>query len=121
MSIRNCLRFAAAAAAFTGTVAAPLLLASTAQATEGFSCPSGTDTVQVPYGFTADAQPLLAGTVCVVAGTTRLDSVDVEPSWTAQVKSDGSGNNARTDVRFTQTSTGDRVELIYEPGLTRIK
>jgi hypothetical protein len=67
-----------------------------------------------------DGQPLLAGTVCVADGTTRLSTVDVEPRWTAQVKSDGTGNNARTDVRFTRSSTGDRVELIYEPGLMRI-
>lgn len=97
-----------------------LVAAPTASATEGFSCPTGTDTIAVPYSFTADGQALLAGTVCVVSGTTRLSSLDVEPGWAAEVKSDGSGNNARTDVRFTQTSTGDRVELRYEPGLTRI-
>jgi hypothetical protein len=108
----------ALAAAVLGTVLVP---ASTASATEGFTCPTGSDAVQVPSGFTADGQPQLAGTVCVVSGTTRFSSVDVEAGWTAQVKSDGSGNNARTDVRFTQTGTGDKVELIYEPGLTRIK
>ncbi|WP_353508488.1 hypothetical protein [Intrasporangium sp.] len=108
----------ALAAVVLGTVLVP---AGVASATEGFSCPTGTDTIQVPYAFTADGQPLLAGTVCVLEGTTRFSSLDVEAGWTAQVKSDGSGKKARTDVRFTQTSTGDRVELIYEPGLTRIK
>jgi hypothetical protein len=108
----------ALAAAVLGTILVP---AGTASATEGFTCPAGTDGIWVPFAFTADSQPLLAGTVCVVAGTTRFSSLDVEPGWTAQVKSDGTGSNARTDVRFTQTSTGDRLELIYEPGLTRIK
>jgi hypothetical protein len=98
-----------------------LVPASTASATEGFTCPAGTDAIWVPYAFTADNQPLLAGTVCVATGTTSLRYVDVEPGWTAEVKSDGSGSNARTDVRFTQASTGDRVELRYEPGRMVIK
>lgn len=106
------------AAVALGTV---LLPAATAGATEGFTCPAGTDTIAVPHAFTSDGQPLLAGTVCVTAGTTRLATVDVEAGWTADVRSDGSGNNARTDVRFTQTGTGDRVELRYEPGRTVIK
>ena len=105
------------AAVVLGTALVP----ATAGATEGFTCPADTDTIAVPYAFTSDGQPLLAGTVCVVSGTTRLATVDVEDGWTAEVKSDGSGNNARTDVRFTQTSTGDRVELRYEPGHTVIK
>lgn len=106
------------AAAVFGIFLAP---ASPASATEGFTCPAGTDTIEVPSAFTSDNQPLLAGTVCVAGGTTRLVTVDVEPGWTAEVKSDGSRNNARTDVRFTQTATGDRVELRYEPGRTVIK
>ena len=48
-------------------------------------------------------------------------TLDTEAGWTAQVKSDGTGNNARTDVKFTQSSTNDHVELIYEPGRTVIK
>jgi hypothetical protein len=97
------------------------LVPATAGATEGFTCPAGTDAIWVPYAFTADAQPLLAGTVCVVSGTTRLAAVDAEAGWTAEVKSDGSGSGARTDVRFTNTSTRDRVELRYEPGRTEIR
>jgi hypothetical protein len=98
---------------------AALLPAASASATEGFTCPTGSDPISVPYAFTADNQPLLAGTVCVVSGGTALRAVDVEAGWRAEVKSDGS--NGRTDVRFTQTSTGDRVELRYEPGRTEIK
>ena len=106
------------AASILGAVLMP---AAPASATQGFTCPAGTDTIDVPYAFTPDSQPLLAGTVCVTSGTTILQSVDVETGWTAQVKSDGTGNNARTDVVFTQTATGDRVELRYEPGRFWIK
>jgi hypothetical protein len=94
-------------------------LPATASATEGFVCPTGTDSIAVPHGFDANSQPELAGTVCVFAGTTRFQSVDVEPGWSADVKSDGS--KGRTEVRFTNASTGDRVELRYEPGKTVIK
>jgi hypothetical protein len=100
---------------------AVLLPAAAANATEGFTCPTGTDAIQVPSGFTSDGQPILAGTVCVAEGTTRFVTLDTEAGWTAQVKSDGTGNNARTDVKFTQSSTNDHVELIYEPGRTVIK
>jgi hypothetical protein len=106
------------AASVLGAVLVPALPAS---ATEGFTCPAGSDPIEVPYAFTPDNQPLLAGTVCVTSGTTLLTYVDVEVDWTAEVKSDGSGSNGRTDVRFTQTSTGDTVELRYEPGRTWIK
>jgi len=102
-------------------LAAVLPPAASASATEGLTCPTGTDTIQVPYAFTSDNQPLLAGTVCVVEGTTRFAAVDTEAGWTAEVKSDGTGNNARTDVKFTQTSTNDHLELIYEPGRFWIK
>lgn len=106
------------AASALGVVVAPV---STAAATDGFVCPDGTDTIAVPYAFTPDGQPLLAGTVCVLTGTTRLSTLDISTGWTAKIKSNGAGNNARTDVRFTQTSTRQRVELIYEPGRTVIK
>jgi hypothetical protein len=106
------------AASVLGTV---LLSASSASATEGFTCPAGSDTIPVAYAFTSDGQPLLAGTVCVASFTTRLVTVDVEPGWTFKVKSDGTDKNARTEVQFTQTATGDHVELRYQPGLTRIR
>jgi hypothetical protein len=101
------------------TVGAALLPTAAASATEGFTCPPGSDGIDVPYAFAPDNQPLLAGTVCVFTGTTRFQSVDVAAGWTAEIKSDGS--KGRTDVRFTQTDTGDRVELRYEPGRTEIK
>lgn len=104
-----------------GALGAVLLPAASASATEGFVCPTGTDTIDVPYAFAADGTPLLAGTVCVNAGTTVLNMVDDSAGWTHQVKSNGTDSNLRTDVRFTDTSTGNRVELRYEPGRTEIK
>ena len=98
-----------------------LLLPATANATDGFVCPAGTDTIAVPYGYTSDGQALLAGTVCVYTGTTRFATLDTSTGWTAEVKSDGSGSGAKTDVRFTRTTDRKRVELIYEPGRTVIK
>ena len=115
------MKFRVAGLLAASALAAILAPVSTATATEGFSCPTDTDTIQVPYAFTSDSQPLLAGTVCVATGTTRLVAVDTAPGWTADVKSDGTGNNARTDVKFTETSTKDTVELRYEPGRTVIK
>ena len=105
------------AASALGVVVAPV----TADATDGFVCPDGTDTIAVPYGYTPDNQPLLAGTVCVYAGTTHFATLDTSAGWTAEVKSTGTGSGGRTDVRFTRTSDRKRVELIYEPGRTVIK
>jgi hypothetical protein len=47
--------------------------------------------------------------------------VDVTPGWTDEVKSDGTGSSARTEVRFANAATGDKVELRYEAGRTQIK
>jgi hypothetical protein len=104
-----------------GAVGAVLLPAAAASATEGFVCPVGTDTIEVPYAFAADGTPELAGTVCVKAGTTLFNSVDVTAGWTDEVKSDGTGSNARTEVRFANAATGGKVELRYEAGRTQIK
>ena len=56
-----------------------------------------------------------------MSGTTRSPRWTVADGWSAQVKSDGTNSNDRTDVRFTESSTRDRVELRYEPGRTEIK
>jgi hypothetical protein len=104
-----------------GAIGAMLLPATAASATEGFACPDATDTIEVPYAFTADNTPELAGVVCVDAGTTVFNSMDVTDGWSAQVKADGTGSKDRTEVRFTDASTGDRVELRYEAGRTEIK
>jgi hypothetical protein len=57
--------------------------AAPAGAAEGFSCPTGTDAVEVPYAWDGYT-PLLAGTVCVVSDATQYVSVHIEPGWTAK-------------------------------------
>ena len=104
--------------AVAGALGAVLLPATAASATEGYTCPTGTDTVEVPYAWDGYT-PQLAGTVCVEAGTTLFATMDVTPGWQAELKSDGS--DGRTEVRFTQPTTSDRVELRYEAGRTEIK
>ena len=56
-----------------------------------------------------------------MSATTQFASVNVTDGWAAEVKSDGTNSSNRTDVRFTQSATRDRVELRYEPGRTEIK
>jgi hypothetical protein len=119
--VKKSLKLSLGSVVVAGALGAVLIPAVSASATEGFLCPANTDTIEVPAGFAADSTPILAGTVCVDAGTTLLNSVDVADGWSAQVKADGTNSNLRTDVRFTQPSTGDRVELRYEPGKTEIK
>lgn len=119
--MKKSLKLSLGSVVVAGALGAVLLPATSASATVGFVCPTGTDTIAVPSAFAADGTPVLAGTVCVNAGTTVLNSVDTADGWSAQVKSDGSNNNLRTDVKFSQQSTGDKVELRYEPGRTVIR
>jgi hypothetical protein len=119
--VKKSLKLSLTSAVVAGALGAVLMPTTSAWATEGFVCPTGTDTIEVPYAFAADGTPLLAGTVCVNAGTTVLNVVDDSTGWTHQVKSDGTNSSQTTDVRFFQKSTGDRVELKYEPGRTVIK
>jgi hypothetical protein len=110
--------------AVAGAFGAMLIPATAASATDapaapGFSCPADTDTVEVPYAFDADNNAQLAGVVCVQAGGTTFETMNVTPGWSAQLNSDGS--NGRTDVRFSQSATRDRVELRYQAGRTEIK
>jgi hypothetical protein len=102
-----------------GAMGAMLLPATAASATEGFACPDNTDTIEVPYAFSADNTPELAGVVCVQTGTTVFDTMNVTDGWSAELKS--AGSNGRTEVRFSESSTRDRVELRYEAGRTEIK
>jgi hypothetical protein len=59
-------------------LAAPVFVAGPASATPGFTCPEGSDSISVPYAYTPDNQPLLAGTVCVYTGTTTFRTLDVD-------------------------------------------
>ena len=119
--MKKSLKLSLGSVVVAGALGAVLLPATSASATVGFVCPADTDTIDVPAAFAADGTPILAGTVCVNAGTTVLNSVDTADGWSAQVKSDGTNSNLRTDVRFSEPSTGDKVELRYEPGKTVIK
>lgn len=117
--MRKFTKFSLSSVVVAGVFGAVLLPAASASATEGFACPEGTDTVAVPYAFDADSNPELAGTVCVLTGTTVFESMDVTDGWTAELKS--AGTRGRTEVRFTNADTRDRVELRYEAGRTEIK
>jgi hypothetical protein len=121
--VKKSLKLSLGSVVVAGAVGAMLLPATAASALEEpvSVCATGTDAIDVPYAFDADSNPLLAGTVCVVAGTTQFVSVTVTDGWSAEVKSDGTTSNARTDVRFTEVATDDRVELRYEPGKMEIK
>ena len=119
--MKKSLKLSLGSVVVAGAMGAILVPAGTASATDGFVCPTGTDTIEVPYAFTADGVAELAGTVCVNAGTTVFNMVDVTPGWVAQVKSDGTNSSQKTDVRFAESTTRDKVELIYEPGKTEIK
>ena len=119
--MKKSLKLSLGSVVVAGALGAVLLPAASASATVGFVCPADTDTIDVAASFLADGTPVLAGTVCVNAGTTVLNSVDTADGWFAEVKSDGTNSNQRTDVRFSQPSTGDKVELRYEPGKTVIK
>ena len=119
--MKKSLKLSLGSVVVAGALGAVLLPAASASATVGFVCPTDTDTIAVPASFAADGTPVLAGTVCVNAGTTVLNSVDTADGWSAEIKSDGRNNNLRTDVRFTQSSTKDKIELRYEPGKTVIR
>jgi len=121
--VKKSLKLSLGSVVVAGALGAMLIPATTASATEEAPsvCAAGTDAIDVPYAFTADNTPLLAGTVCVVSGTTQFASVSVTDGWSAAVKSDGTTSNARTDVKFADSVTRDKVELRYEPGRMEIK
>ena len=121
--MKKSLKLSLGSVVVAGALGAVLIPATSASATEESPsvCAAGTDAVDVPYAFTADNTPQLAGTVCVLSGTTQFASVSVTDGWSAQVKSDGTSSSARTEVRFTESETRDRVELRYEPGRMEIK
>ncbi|HST66248.1 MAG TPA: hypothetical protein VLM05_13765 [Mycobacteriales bacterium] len=103
-----------------GAIGAVLLPAAAASATEGFACPTGTDTIEIPYSWSADNVPSLAGTVCVEGGTTLLNSYDVNAPWKATVKSVGASSKGLSVV-FKNTQTKQKITLVYARGRTVIK
>lgn len=93
-----------------GAMGAMLLPAASASASDGFACPVGTDTIAVPYAWSVDSVPLLAGTVCVEGGTTLLNSYDVNTPWKATVKSQGTSSKGLSVV-FANTLTRQKITL----------
>ena len=101
--MKKSLKLSLGSVVVAGALGAILIPATSASAVESFVCAAGTDAIDVPFAFSADNTPELAGTVCVVSGTTLFDSVNVTDGWSAEVKSDGTNSNERTDVRFTES------------------
>ena len=100
-----------------GALGATLLQAPAASADPGFVCPTGSDTIPVPYA--ASSSPELAGTVCVFSGTTAFRLLDETAGWRA-VPKDVFGSPT-TDVIFTRTRDRAKVEVIYRSGKLEIK
>lgn len=114
------LRWMVGSGLVAGAMGAMLLPAASASATEGFACPVGTDTIAVPYAWSVDSVPLLAGTVCVEGGTTRLSSYDVNTPWTATVKSQGVSSKG-LNIVFKNPETRQKITLVYASGRTVLK
>lgn len=54
-------------------------------------------------------------------GTLRLAFVFLNPGWTYEVLSDGTGTNSRVELQFTNPTTGGRVDARVEFGKTDIR
>ena len=117
--MKKSLKLSLGSVVVAGAMGALLLPAATASAADTLACPTGTDAIDVPYAFTADFMTGRAATASVVSGTTLFATMTVTPGWRGEVKSDGS--DGRTEVRFSESITRDRVELRYEPGRMEIK
>ena len=102
-----------------GALGAALLQAPAASANPFFVCPTGSDTIPAKYGTAPDGSPLIAGTVCVFSGTSAFRSLDETAGWRAVAK-DFYGSPT-TDVIFTNTQTGKKVEVISKSGRLEIK
>jgi hypothetical protein len=114
------LRWVIGSGLVAGALGAVLLPAAGASATEGFACPDSTDTIAVPYAWSADGVPSLAGTVCVEAGTTMLNTYDANTPWKATVKSVGVSSKG-LNIVFKNTVTKQKITLTYARGRTVIK
>jgi hypothetical protein len=106
-------------------IAAAAAAAAPARADDPTFCPSPV-LLQLPDGsveFGTDAN----GAGCVVVrvpagGGITLREVVLAPGWTDEVKSaGGTKSGSRVEVRFTERTTGRRVEVRIEPGRTEIK
>jgi alpha-D-ribose 1-methylphosphonate 5-phosphate C-P lyase len=109
--VKKTVRWGLSSLLTAGALGAALVQAPAASAVEGFVCPAGSDTIPVPFAWTASGVPILAGTVCVFTGTTAYRLVDMSAGWRVEVKS--LFGSTTTDVRFYNPTTNGKVELIY--------
>ena len=56
----------------------------------------------------------------VNATSVRLAWVVLAPGWSYVVKRNGGGTNSRVELRFTQASTGDKLDFRFQRGTTTI-
>lgn len=123
--------FALLARPLTGvrSLSAALALAGALLGGTFFALDSGNaHAAEVTCDFSADSGPTFTNfagdagcvTVTIVSSTQlAVTKVTLNPGWTYQVKS--SGSNARVELRFTNASTGGRVDFRVEFGKTIVK
>ena len=58
--------------------------------------------------------------VKVTATSVRLAWVVLAPGWTYQVRRNGGGTQARVELRFTNQSTGEKLDFRYQLGRVTI-
>jgi hypothetical protein len=108
-----------------GALGATLLPAAAASAAvvpspPGFSCPAGSDMINVPSTISGPNQPALAGNVCVFAGTTAFRSVNKNGGWRVEVKS--LFGSRTTNVLFYEPSFNNaKVEVVTQNGRVVVK
>ena len=56
----------------------------------------------------------------VTSTSVRLAWVVLAPGWSYVVKRNGGGTNSRVELRFTQASTGDKLDFRFQRGTTTI-
>ena len=104
-----------------GAVLVPAVSASAAVVDPSTVCAASDNAFEVPFAFAKDGTPQLAGIVCIVDGTSQFDSVWIAPGFTAEVKAEGTGITAKTNVRFFNPTTRDKAEFRDENGQTQIR
>lgn len=118
---------ASAATLFT---AAPALADSTPPPTGQVAlfCPTDLQNGQVirePDGSVLFCVEALGAGAVVARTGVFLEQVIVAPGWTWENASGGGGRqgsqSGKVDIKFTEPTTGDRVEVRIEPGKTEVK
>jgi hypothetical protein len=66
------------------------------------------------------------GQICLIgtyslSNVLTLNEVRVAPGWTAKTKSSGGSSSNKIDVVWSNTATGERHEIVEQPGKTVIK